>query len=1048
MQPQREDRAEEGPRDARVGRPETVRVWLLGGFRVSVGTRTVEEGAWRLRKASALVKLLALAPGHHLHRERAMDLLWPSLGRKAAANNLSQALHAARHALGPDAAGAASGFVASQDEQLVLCPGGELWLDVEAFEEAAATARRSREPAAYRAALNLYGGELLPGDPYEQWAEERREGLRQLFLALLVELASLHEERGEYGLAVEVLRRAVTEEPTMEEAHAGLMRQYALSGRRGEALGQYELLEKILSRELAAEPSVAGRRLYEEIASGRFPPVEPPPAAGSAPQDVSAGRDNLPARRTSFVGQEREIGEAKRALAMTRLLTLTGVGGSGKTRLALEVARDLMGAYPDGVWLVELAGLSEGGLVPQEVAAALGVAEQPGRPITDALVGALHDKRLLLVVDNCEHLIDAAARLLDALLDSCPGLRVLATSREPLELAGEVKRLVPPLSAPDPGRPPTVGELEGYGSVRLFVERGRNKASGFALTPENAGAIAELCRRLEGIPLAIELAAARVGVLSVEQISEGLKDPLRFLRAGNRTATPRQRTLRGALDWSHDLLGGPERELFRRLSVFVGGFSLEAAEAVGSGGAAEEDVLALLPMLVDKSLVTAQAEGTARYGMLEPVRQYAREKLEASEEADAARHRHAAFFLALAQEAEPELKGGVRQQAWLERLEADHENLRAAISWSLNDEPEQALRLAATLARFWEIRSYLSEGSGWLEAVLRRNGGADAALRARSATEAGTFAWCQANYDRAIAFHREALALYRDLGDERGVAFALVCLGCQELEKGNYKRAAPPLEAALALGRKLGDELISAYALNNLGEVARVCGEYERALACGEEALSTYREMGDGFQTAQTLSWLGGAAAINGDHEAATRFIGEALPLAQQLGSGEVSAMCLEALAVVYGAKAEGTRAARLYGAAEVLRLAIGAPLPPADLPERERHLATARATLDAASWEAAWADGRAMTPEQAAEYALSEEKAAPPAAPSPERPTTGEPTAKLSRREKGVAELLARGLTNRQIAEELFLSERTVENHVRNILKKLNLSSRSEVAV
>jgi len=251
----------------------------------------------------------------------------------------------------------------------------------------------------------------------------------------------------------------------------------------------------------------------------------------------------------------------------------------------------------------------------------------------------------------------------------------------------------------------------------------------------------------------------------------------------------------------------------------------------------------------------------------------------------------------------------------------------------------------------------------------------------------------------------------------------------------------PSLEEALALGRKLGDELISAYALNNLGEVARVRGEYGRALACGEEALSTYREMGDGFQTAQTLSWLGGAAAINGDHEAAARFIGEALPLAQQLGSGEASAMCLEALAVVYGAKAEGTRAARLYGAAEALRLAIGAPLPPADWPERERHLATARATLDAASWEAAWADGRAMTPQQAAEYALSEERAAPPAAPSPERPP-----AKLSRREKGVAELLARGLTNRQIADELFLSERTVENHVRNILKKLNLSSRSEV--
>ena len=1044
MRAQREGRAEEGPRDARVGRPETVRVWLLGEFRVSVGTRTVEEGAWRLRKAAALVKLLALAPGHHLHRERAMDLLWPNLGRKAAANNLSQALHAARRALGPDDAQAASSYLASRGEQLVLCPGGELWLDVDAFEEAAATARRSREPAAYRAALNLYAGELLPRDPYEEWAEDRREGLRQLFLALLVELASLHEERGEYGLAVEVLRRAVAKEPIMEEVQLGLMRQYALSGRRGEALRQYELLEKILSRELAAEPGVAGRRLYEEIASGRFPPVEPPPAAGSAPQeDASAGRDNLPARRTSFVGQEREIGEAKRALAMTRLLTLTGVGGSGKTRLALEVARECVGAYPDGVWLVELAGLSEGGLVPQEVAAALGVAEQPGRPITDALVGALRDKRLLLVVDNCEHLIDAAARLVDALLDSCPGLRVLATSREPLELAGEVKRPVPPLSAPDPGRPPTVGELEGYGSVRLFVERGRNKASGFALTPENAGAIAGVCRRLEGIPLAIELAAARVGVLSVEQISEGLKDPLRFLRAGHRTAPPRQRTLRGALDWSHDLLGGPERELFRKLSVFVGGFSLEAAEAVGSAGAVEEDVLGLLPMLVDKSLVTPQADGTACYGMLEPVRQYGREKLEASGQADAAGRRHAAFFLALAQEAEPELKGGVRQRAWLEHLEADHDNLRAAISWSLNDEPEQALRLAAALARFWEIRSYLSEGSGWLEAVLRRNSGADAAVRARAATEAGTFAWYQGNYDRAIAFHREALALYQDLGDERGVAFALVCLGCQELEKGDYGRAAPPLEEALALGRKLGDELISAYAVNNLGEVARVRGEYGRALACYEEALSTFRERGDSFLIAKTLSGMGWVAADNGDHEAATRFIGEGLPLAQQLGSGEVSAMCLEALAVVYGAKAEGTRAARLYGAAEALRLAIGAPLPPADWPERERHLATARATLDAASWEAAWADGRAMTPQQAAEYALSEERAAPPAAPSPERPP-----AKLSRREKGVADLLAHGLTNRQIAEELFLSERTVENHVRNILKKLNLSSRSEVAV
>ena len=377
-----------------------------------------------------------------------MDLLWPDHGRRAAANNLSQALHAARRALGPDDAKAASGYLASQGEQLVLCPGGELWVDVEAFEEAAATARRSRDPAAYRAALNLYAGELLPRDPYEEWAEVPREGLRQLFLSLLVELASLHEERGEYGPGIEALRRAVVEEPTREEAHIGLMRLYALGGRQAEALAQYARLEEFLSRELGAEPQASSRELREEIATGRFPPPHRPlgPPKGEI---FDPPRHNLPAPRTSFVGRDREIVEVKRALSMTRLLTLTGAGGSGKTRLALEVARDLVGAYPDGVWLAELAGLSEGDLVPQAVAKAVGVKEQPSRPLTDTLVDYLRDKVMLLVVDNCEHLVEAAARLADMLLDSCPRLRVLATSREALGIVGEMNWPVQSLSLPD-----------------------------------------------------------------------------------------------------------------------------------------------------------------------------------------------------------------------------------------------------------------------------------------------------------------------------------------------------------------------------------------------------------------------------------------------------------------------------------------------------------------------------------------------------------------------------------------------------------------------
>src|SRR5919112_441263 len=720
MRPQRAGRAEEGPRDARVGRPETLRFWMMCGLRVSVGTHSVEEGAWRLRKAAALVKLLALAPGHHLHRERVMDVLWPNLGRKAAANNLSQALHAARSALRPDDAKAASGYLASQGEQLVLCPGGELWVDVEAFEEAAETARRSREPAAHRAALNLNAGELLPRDPYEEWAEVPREGLRQLFLALLVELASLHEERGEYGSGIEALRRAVVEEPTREEAHIGLMRLYALGGWQGEALAQYARLEELLSRELRAEPQAASRALREEIATGRFPPPHRPvgPPKGEI---FDPPRHNLPAPRTSFVGRAREIVEVKCALSMTRLLTLTGAGGSGKTRLALEVARDLVGAYPDGVRLVELAPLSEGELVPQAVAQALGVREQPGRPLVQTLKDTLRSRKMLLVVDNCEHLVEAVVGLVDSLLDSCPGLRVLATSRETLNTTGEVNWVVPSLTVPYSRQEAyTPQELESYESVRLFVERAHQRKPSFELTLRNGRAVAQVCRRLEGVPLAIELAAGRMGVLSAEQLALRLEDSLKLL-AGGRTADPRHRTLRATLEWSHELLSEPERTLFRRLSVFAGGWTLEAAEEVCSAeGIEQDDVLDILSKLVDKSLVVAEAspgvEGELRYRMLEPIRQYGHERLEESREADATRDRHAASFLALAEKAGPELRGP-RQVLWLKRLDTEQDNVRAALAWLLGKgESQTAARIGWSLwlcrRRGSDLRRLLYRGAG------------------------------------------------------------------------------------------------------------------------------------------------------------------------------------------------------------------------------------------------------------------------------------------------------------------------------------------------
>jgi predicted ATPase len=586
-----------------------------------------------------------------------------------------------------------------------------------------------------------------------------------LDLTLLVELADIYEERGEYGAAIEALRRVTAEERAREEAHAALMRLYALSGRQAEGLRQYEHLEDALSRELGVEPNASSRALREEISSNDFPLKGRRDRGIPREDSVSLGRHNLPAPRSSFVGRQRQMVEVKRALSMTRLLTLTGAGGCGKTRLALEVARDLVGAYPDGVWLVELAPLSEGELVPKALAEAVGTQEQPGRPITDALVRSMRTKEQLVVMDNREHLIESTALLVDTLLDSCPRLRVLATSREPLDVAGEFNWPVPSLSVPD-GQPSTVEEMESYESTRLFAARASYRRRDFSVTHENARDVATVCQRVDGIPLAIELAAARVGLLSVGQIARRLDDSLMLLTSGGRTVVPRHRTLRGALDWSHELLSEDEKEFFGRLSVFAGGWTLEAAEAVGAGGSVEEhEILDLLSGLVDKSLVVEERQKSGvRHRLLEPVRQYAREKLEEGGESEEVRLRHAGFFLALAEEAEPGLQGP-EDAEWLERLEAEHDNLRAALYWVLErGETELGLRLAGALSLFWEAHGHYGEGRRWLEEVLQKDGQASAAARAKALEGLGWLTYRQGDTDRAKAIAEEGLRLSHEGG--------------------------------------------------------------------------------------------------------------------------------------------------------------------------------------------------------------------------------------------------------------------------------------------
>jgi predicted ATPase/DNA-binding SARP family transcriptional activator/DNA-binding CsgD family transcriptional regulator len=1058
-----------------AGIPDAVRARLLGGFELSVGPRIIKEGEWPLRKAANLVKLLALAQGHSLHREQATDLLWPELDAQAAANNLHHALHVARRTLEPSSPpGAASSYLLIRDERLALCPDGPLWVDVEAFEEAATTARHAREAAAYRAVLDLYSGELLPQDRYEPWAEQRRAELRELYLSLLVELAELYEEHGEHGPAIEAFSGVVAEEPAREGAHAGLMRLYALSGRRRKALGQYERLREVLFKELGAEPEASSTLLQQEIWTGSFPSTPSPPHAAStmeeSPSAEEAAGHNLPLTRTSFVGREREAREVRRLLAMTDLLTLTGAGGSGKTRLALEVVRGLASAYPDGAWLVELAPLSEASLVPQAVAGALGLREMPGRSLEDTLTEHLRRKNLLLVLDNCEHLVGAVAHLAEVLLRSCSKLRIMATSREPLGVGGEAIWTVPSLSLPDTERLSSIEGVAGAEAARLFADRARLRLPDFQLTQENAGAVGRICRKLDGLPLAIELAAARMGALAVEQVAGRLDDSLKLLTGGDRTVEPRQQTLRATLDWSHDLLSERERILFRRLSVFAGGWTLDAAEEVCSGDDIERDeVLDPLSGLVDKSLVVAEvrAESESRYRMLEPVRQYGQERLEGSGEAEQVRERHAEYYLTLAEEADrvhaapTELREG-RPPEWIERMEAELDNLRAALLWALGanaapDSPraEVGLRLAVALYWFWATHDNHLEGRRILErAVSRRSSNPTTTrLRARALSIAGWLALFTGDIETSMVLMEEQLALYRELGDREGIASGLTDLASAALVARRDDMPLAEMREELAeLTAQLENRNTRGYWLAFEGLVALARGDTERSAELNGESLALFREIRDTQGIFNGLGNLGCTALVRGDYEEAGRLVRESLRLSWEAGAVMFAQLNLVWLASVAAGTGHPVRAARLWGVEEGMHEDYGWQITPLarSITNVEGQIAAARSRVDVDTWARAWAEGKAMPLERAVEYALSQDEAddpPAPAAPPHEQPRAHEPTERLTPREQEVALLVGRGLTNRQIASELLISESTVQNHVHKILKKLGFASRARIA-
>ena len=824
-----------------------VGIRLLGGFEATVGGRLVAADAWRLRKARTLVKLLVLADGHRMHRESLVALLWPDRDTASGINNLHQALYVARRVLAPG-----SGVLFPLREDVVLLSDSVMpWLDVEAFGAACRRARQTRAPGDYRSAGELYRGDLLPEDQFEAWAEAPRDALRERRLGLLTEYAEVLSERREYAEAAEIAGVVTAADPFHEGAYRLLMTALAARGRRYEALAAFDRLRESLAREFAADPEPATRRLYRDLLTGggqspdaamaaepataiaaalalsrtvattamtAGPAVAIRPDAAGTPRPAR-GLGSLTLEQTSFVGRGREIAEIAQALGRTRLLTLTGPGGAGKTRLACEVAAGLAGRYPDGVHVAELASLSRPELVPHTVAAVLDVPVPGPEAAEVALARQLADRRLLLVLDNCEHLLDACARLAAEVLRGCPGVIVLATSREPLRVGGEVTWRTPSLALPDLRALPPLDRLAELESVRLFVERAHDAAPGFALDETTAPAVAEICVRLDGMPLALELAAARTSALAPSQIASRLGDALRVLDRGSRSAVTRQQTLHATLAWSHDLLDGPERVLFRRLAVFAGSMALEAVEQVCGGAAL--DVVDLLSRLVDKSLVQAEhAGGTARYRLLETIRQFADQRLrEAGEKAGRVRA-HRDYFVAVATANDPERAVGVVNDS-PQALDAEHDNLRAALSSGLAEDPAVALRLAVSLWRFWLARGDFSEASRWLAAALaaapERTTPRARALLAAAAIEVRRGDPAARQIDLGI----EAVAIMRAAGDDRALAQTLHLTGLLAwVSDHGWQRAAGLVQEARTLATAAGDAGAAASATHTLGVIA------------------------------------------------------------------------------------------------------------------------------------------------------------------------------------------------------------------------------------
>ena len=943
----------------------SLRVFLLGPMRAYV-----RDTPLKLPPRSKLVSLW----GHLLvHRDRAIPrsllafTFWPDESEPEARLNLRRHLHRLQQLL--PAAPVDRPWILTEGSSLQWNPSADGWLDLAEFE------RLTRQPDRQPEAVDLYGGDLLEG-VYDDWVFGERERVRELCLQVLHGVVDQAEEANDHRQAILYAQRLLRHDPLREETYRALMRLHARSGDRAGVVRNYNACTTVLDRELGVEPSAETTRAYHEHlaqhSSSEPEPVAPPTAHPSA-------RNNLPDHLTSFVGRSREVETVHALLKTTRLLSLTGIGGVGKTRLALAVAEAALPHYPDGAWWVDLAPLSDPSLLEETVAAAMGLREQSTRPISQVLAEAVRFRSMLLVLDNCEHLVAGCAALVRDLLKEGANLRILTTSTEPLSVPGEMVWQVPPLELPASGitgEALDAGVIQATASVLLFMERATAALPTFRLTPANLPAVVRLCQALDGIPLALELAAGRLKMLSVDQLVERLDDRFRVLAGGKRTTLSRHRTLGAVLDWSYALLTEDERALFRRLSLFFGGFTLESAEAVSAGPPlALGQVLQVLSELVDKSLVTVSRADPARvrYGLLETVGHYARERLLESDEAQQVRAAYARFFLDLVEAAGERLLRGPDQEKWFWIIGQEYANLRSLMSYAeTSGDFDSLARIASRLWPFWWTHGHLAEGRRWLEIILPGRASLPEGLRASVLHATGRLMALQGDGGRARALLEENLEVCRMLGDRPRIADALTGLGVVASNEQDYDRADELWAEAFDVYASLGDQWGVARASNNRGDLLVYRGDYPGAISHLQKSVQVFRELRSTLGESISLINLGRASLLQGEPERAERYFRDSLDLKIALADQEGIAWNLEGLAGVAGAVGQAERAARLFGAAESLRKAISIPLAAPDLPLYERIVAQSKRGVDPERWQACWLEGTQLDTERALAYAQS----------------------------------------------------------------------------